>query len=246
MSEPKGNVPPSSPLRSASASRSGPFSSRLGLVLLLLIALSAFLVIGAVGGGLPGHPDVPQGMQWINADDSWSSYWVLRGGPHLMIESNKRAELVMVGGLSVLLTVIGYVLWRLFHDRPEALRLKKEMTSLRMYLACTILLLILPVVGFSSLADFIRGKTVELNPVVDRVMLDGVSVTAFHDVRQFSWYTTRGSKGGLSYHLEIDLQGRPSINIDAVTMREDVRSLAPYLNTYLAEVRSAPGAPAPR
>lgn len=240
MSSTKGNLPPSSPQPQGSPPKPGVFIWRRALML-LPIAASLFLLVVVAGGAWSGNPDVPEGMHWVNSDEAWSSsYWVLRGGSHLILESNKRAEMLMVGGLSVMLTFIGYLLWRLFHDRKEARRLEKEMTSLSMYVLCTLLLLVLPVVACFELNDYIRGKTVELDPTADEFKLDGTAVESFHEVRQFSWYTTSGRNASSSYHLRIDMRDRASIDIDAVTMRSDVRDLAGELNAYLAEVRRNP------
>jgi len=238
----QGNLTPS-PQPQGSPPRRGLFTWRRALML-LPIAAALFLLIVIAGGAWNGNPDVPEGMHWVNSDEAWSaSYWLLRGGSHLILESNKRAEMLMVGGLSVMLTFIGYLLWRLFHDRKEAQRLEKEMTSLSMYILCTIMLLVLPVVSCFELNDYIRGKTVELDPAADEFKLDGVAVEPFHEIRQFSWYTTTGRNASPSYHLRIDMRDRASIDIDAVTMRSDVRSLAEELNVYLAEVRRNPSGP---
>jgi len=68
------------------------------------------------------------------------------------------------------------------------------------------------------------------------VTLDGAYITSFKGVTGFTAYTTRGSKGGINYHIAMQGSGE-SVEIGGGNAHEDVQQVAGYLNAYLAEVR---------
>jgi nitrate reductase NapE component len=204
----------------------------------LLVALGIFLVV-ALAGSVELRPDVPDGMQPVNADQVWTaSYWIVRGGPHLILEANKRTELPWIAFIALTLSLGGNLCWMGIRGR-----LKPKYTDTFVpyipYVLLALVFLIWVILSVSLFGDFIQGKRVELDPVADAVRVDGVQVARFQDVAQFSTSIIHSGRGQVGYDLQIGLRGAASIDIATVDMREDTLALGLELNKYLAEMWSA-------
>jgi len=208
--------------------------------------LVLFAVLGLYGGIFRSSPkDIPAGMTWVNSGDFASStFYILRGGPHLILELNAHSErwwLLLITAFAVGLTYMCSqgIKGKLKDRRGELLSGGRQI-----FAAVGFGAFVLVILWFGAV-KLLQKMTLDLDPVADTVTLNSVYMGSFKEVTGFRAYTTRGSKGSTNYHLVLEAQGQSPIALGGGNPHDDVDQVAGYLNGYLVDVRRHPDAPSP-
>lgn len=200
--------------------------------------LTLYLVLGAFAGVFAAGPkDIPAGMSWVNAEDAGSStFYILRGGPHLILELNPHSQWLMsavfTGFAVMFMYLCGQGLQGKLKNRQKEL-LPPWQQGLMVVLSVGMVLFLL---GF-GVGGLMKKEVLDFDPAADTVTLNGNYLDSFAHVLQFRAYVTRGSKGSTNYHLVLDLAGQPERQIGGANPHGDVDQTADYLNRYLADAR---------
>lgn len=204
--------------------------------------LVLFAVLGIYGGVFRSSPkDFPAGMSWVNSVDFTSStLYILRDGPHLILETNAHSERWWLLLITALAVGLMYMCSQGFQGK-----LKDRSGELLPGYGQSLTALLMAVVSIGVLwyggGVMLKSMKLDLDPAADTVTLNGEYMASFKDVADFRAYTTRGSKGSTNYHIELEVQGQSPIALSG-NAHDDVDQLAGYLNNYIAEVRAAPPA----
>ncbi len=195
-------------------------------------------VMGFYGGLFKSAPqDIPGGMSWINpADAASSTFYILRSGPHLVLELNPHSQIwngLLLTGLGVLFMWVcsRAVQGKLKNKRGELYSGGGQ--ALAAVLAGGLSIGILTL----GMGNLMQKETLDLDPTRDLVQLNGASIASFQQVSGFRSYITRGSKGGTYYHIVLQCSGQEPVPIGGTDAHSDVDQVAGYLNAYLTEVR---------
>ncbi|HEY1991267.1 MAG TPA: hypothetical protein VGH71_02315, partial [Gammaproteobacteria bacterium] len=184
-----------------------------------------------------GPKDIPAGMSWVNAMDSSSStFYILRGGPRLILELNLHSQrwiaMLFTGMAVMFMYIVGQALRGKLKNRQKELLPPWQQWLMAVLGAAMVLFLLWYGVG-----NLMKKQVLDFDPAADTVQLDGDYLGPFRQVTGFRSYTTRGSKGSINYHLVMDVAGAPERQIGGANPHADVGPLADALNHYLAEVR---------
>lgn len=195
------------------------------------------VVLGIYGGVFRSSPrHLSAGMTWVNEGDGASStFYVLRDGPHLILELNPHSQkwwllLFTAFAVGLMYMCSQGIRGRLKNRRGQLLSGAGQAFS---------------ALGMGAMAAFIlwfgavkmlQQETLDLDPANDTVTLDDAYLAPFKQVTGFRAYTTRGSKGSTNYHIVLETAGRPPIEIGGGNAHDDVDQAAAYLDAYLAEV----------
>jgi hypothetical protein len=205
---------------------------------LVAVWLVFAVVVCALGGGFSHGPkDIPAGMSWVNSEDASSStFYVLRDGPHLILDLNKHAMLLMTVLFCGFMVFAAYLSWQGFRGQVKD-RSGEMLTpgkQLLMGVAMAVLVLIL---GYFNVGNMLLHQRLDLDPASDMVSMNGQMLTRFQDIQGFRGYETHGGKGGTQYHLLMEISGAEPVALGGHSPNSDVEPLATRLNGYLAEVR---------
>lgn len=202
-----------------------------------------FLAVGFLSHAFASGPsDIPSGMSWVNADAERPTFYILRGGPRLILELDRHSQLFYLGLATFGLLSIGYGCWLGLHGKlPYKSRFRHPggpMPRKSQYLSVAVGVLVMAFLGW-EVWGVMRGQTLDLDPANDAVRLDGETVARFQDVQKFYVYTTNG-RHGQNAHIGLYLRGQ-TIKLGGPIPRWDVLVLGPDLNRYLADVRASTG-----
>lgn len=203
--------------------------------------LVVYTVVGIFGGLFRSSPqDIPAGMSWVNAADSaTATFYVLRGGPHLILELDPHSQKYAAILLTALAVLFMYILSQALQGKLKNKRgelLPGYGQQLMAALAVGMVILIL----WYGTGLLFHKQTLDLDPAQDSVTLNGGYLGSFKAVSGFRSYVTRGSKGSINYHLVMEISGDPPLQIGGGNAHEDVDAMAAYLNAYLTELRRNP------
>lgn len=206
--------------------------------------LVVYTVVGLYGGLFRSSPqDIPAGMSWVNeADAASSTFYILRGGPHLILELNAHSQRYVAMLLTGLAVLFMYILSQALQGKLKNKRgelLPGYGQQLMAALAVGMVILIL----WYGMGRLLQKESLDLDPAADAVTLNGDHIGSFRKLSLFRAYTTRGSKGGINYHIVMEVSGGSSIPIGGDNAHGDVDAVAAYLNAYLKEVRANPSSP---
>lgn len=204
--------------------------------------LTLYLVLGAYAGLFSSGPRLPTGMTWENPGESWwSTFYILRDGPHLILQRNLHSQWLWPIILPMFAAVSLYAFFQGLHGK-----LKNKQGELlpawgQSAMAMAMVGLMVLAVGFDG-GVALKQQTLDLDPAADTVTLDGGYLCAFREVDGFRAYVTSG-KGGPYYHISLQRAGQPPTELGGMNPHSDVKELASYLDGYLAEARrQLPGA----
>ena len=204
----------------------------------ILVGIIIYGVMGAIGGLFDSGPKhIPIGMTWENPDAASSStFYVLQGGQHLILELNAHSQRWMAMLFAGLAVMVMYIASQGFQGKLK----NKQKQSLpgwgQMTMALLMSAMAVLIVSF-GLWTLTAKETLDLDPAADTVTLNGHQICTFRQARGFRFYTTRGSKGSIHYHLVLERAGGSDVQIGGPNAHSDVQMMAAYLNGYLNEAR---------
>lgn len=204
-----------------------------------------FLVFGAFTGVFASEPkDIPAGMSWVNAADASSStFYVLRGGQHLILELNPHSQRWMLALFMGMMVMFIYIFGQGLRGKLKN-RQKQVLPPWQQRLMMALSVAVIVFVLWYGVGNLLKKEVLDFDPAADSVTLDGDYLGSFAHLLQFRSYYTRGSKGSISYHLVMDMAGAPERQLGGANAHSDVDATADYLNRYLTEARQPASQPA--
>ena len=196
------------------------------------------LVFGAFTGVFASGPkDIPAGMSWVNAvDASSSTFYILRGGPHLILELNPHSQRWMVALFTGMAVMFMYIFGQGLQGKLKN-RQKEVLPPWQQGLSMAVSVAAIVFVLWYGVGNLLKKETLDFDPAADTVQLNGDYLGSFAHLLQFRAYVTHGSKGSINYHLVMDMAGAPERQLGGANAHSDVDTTADYLNRYLTEAR---------
>ena len=204
--------------------------------------LVIYIGLGIYGGIFHSTPGVlPAGMSWVNADAASPTFFILRGGQHLIVEQNAHSQMLYTTLFTAMAVMFMYIFGQA--RRGKLKDRQGEPLSPLGQMATTVGSAVLAIALLAYTAGWrLQKATLDLDPAGDSVTLNGHYLGSFTAVSDFRYDSYVGYKGGTSYSLTLELSGEKPIPIGSDNADPGAASVADYLNNYLAGVRRDPGA----
>ena len=202
--------------------------------------LVLYTAVGILGGLFSTAPKaIPAGMAWENAmDASSSTFYILRGGAHLILELNPHSQRL----LAMLFTAMAVVFMflcsqalqgKLKNRRKELLPPWQQMLTGVLCLGMVVFML------WYGIGNLMKKEVLDFDPAADSVTLNGEYLSSLKQVTGFRSYITHGSRGSINYHIVMERAGDQPLQIGGGSPHSDVEQMAAYLNGYLMAARQA-------